>query len=139
MEKIIELTQDEKQELLQLGYNSMKLDVRSTTKRTLTINSCYYQVLFDEFENAFNHLDVMSDERYQKIDLAKQLLTKKQIGDWFIKLTTEPNFDFYDKLPSGYEIDIKKANNINCKTLTIKVVDADEKLVYESFKIKLTK
>ena len=139
MEKIIELTQDEKQELLQLGYNSIKLDVRSTTKRTLTINSCYYQVLFDEFENAFNHLDVMSDERYQKIDLAKQLLTKKQIGDWFIKLTTEPNFDFYDKLPSGYEIDIKKANNINCKTLTIKVVDADEKLVYESFKIKLTK
>ena len=77
MEKIIELTQDEKQELLQLGYNSIKLDVRSTTKRTLTINSCYYQVLFDEFENAFNHLDVMSDERYQKIDLAKQLLTKK--------------------------------------------------------------
>lgn len=139
MEKIIELTQDEKQELLQLGYNSIKLDVRSTTKRTLTINSCYYQVLFDEFENAFNHIDVMSDERYQKIDLAKQLLTKKQIGDWFIKLTTEPNFDFYDKLPSGYEIDIKKANNINCKTLTIKVVDADEKLVYESFKIKLTK
>ena len=138
MEKIIELTQDEKQELLQIGYNSMKLDVRSTTKRILTINSCYYQVLLDEFENSFNHLG-QSDERYQKADLAKQLLTKEQIREWFIKLTTEANFDFYKKLPSGYEIDIKKANNINCKTLTIKEVNADGRLVYESFKIKLTK
>ena len=139
MEKIIELTQEEKQELLQLGYNIMKVDVRSTTKRTLTIQSCYYQVLLDEFENAFNHLDVMSDERYQKGHLAKQLLTEEQIREWFIKLTTEANFDLYDKLPSGYEIDIKTPNNINCKTLTVKEVDADEKLVYESFKIKLTK
>lgn len=129
------LTDYETQQLMNLGYKTICQAVVGTTQRTISIQNCYDTFILDDFERFFVDLG-NTDERYEKARLAKELVTPEQINKWILKASNEPNFDINIKLPNGYECFRPIPNNINCKTLTVKLVDTNG-YVEESFKITL--